>query len=243
MDEFFGISMTAIMAVLLALLGVVLAMGAFVVLRHRLLFFLGVRNIPRRRAQSALIVVGLMLSTLIITSAFSMGDTFDYSVSKAAFDTLHSVDETVQAFPESEDPFAVGLSSIISPEPLPEAEARTLVERISDVPGVDGALPIIRGPVPATNLDAGVSEPYTVLVGVDPASMGGFPDITALDGSAAGRRRSAAGRVVRERVGRGRARTRARWHGDTHRARGRAAVGGPGSGARPAAHRRDRPRA
>ena len=182
MDEFFGISMTAIMVVLLVFLGIALGSVLLVVLRHRLLFTLGVRNIPRRRAQSLLIVIGLMLSTLIITSAFAMGDTFDYSVSRAAYDNLHSVDETVQAFTESEDPFAIGLSSIISPRPLPEAEARRLVDEIRPLPGVDGAAPIIRGPVPATNQRAALSEPYTVLVGVDPAAMAGFPDIESLDG-------------------------------------------------------------
>ena len=183
MDEFFGIPMTAIMVVLLVLMAVILALGALVFLRHRVLFHLGVRNIPRRRSQSLLIVIGLMLSTLIITSAFAMGDTFDHSVSKAAFETLHGVDETVQAFPESEDPFAVGLSSIISPQPIPAAEARGLVDEIKTLDGVDGALPIVRGPVPATNSGTGLSEPYTVLVGVDPAGMGGFEsDIETLDG-------------------------------------------------------------
>src|SRR3990172_4408220 len=182
MDKFFGISMTAIMLVLLVLLGVALASIALVALRHRLLFMMGIRNIPRRRSQTILIAVGLMLSTLIITSAFAMGDTFHYSVSKTAYDHLHSVDETVQAFTESEDPFVVGLSSIISPRPIPEDEAAALVDSISALPGVDGAAAIVRGPAPATHRKAGLSEPYTVLVGVDPAAMSGFPDIETLDG-------------------------------------------------------------
>jgi putative ABC transport system permease protein len=182
MNEFFGISMTAIMMVLLVLLGVAFGSIALVALRHRLLFRMGVRNIPRRRSQTVLIVIGLMLSTLIITSAFAMGDTFHFSVSKTAYDQLYSVDETVQAFTESEDPFVAGLSSIISPRPIPEDEARGLVEQIAALPGIDGAAPLIRGPLPATHRKAGLSEPYTILAGVDPAAMSGFPDITSLDG-------------------------------------------------------------
>ena len=182
MDEFFGISMTAIMTVLLVLLGVALGSITLVALRHRLLFMMGLRNIPRRRSQTILIVIGLMLSTLIITSAFAMGDTFHYSVSKVAYDHLHSVDETVQAFTESEDPFVVGLSSIISPRPIPPDEAAGLVESIAALPGVDGAAAIMRGPVPATHRKAGLSEPYTVLVGVDPAATSGFPDVESVDG-------------------------------------------------------------
>ena len=44
------------------------------------MFLIGVRNIPRRRAQTVLIIIGLMLSTLIITAAFSIGDTVNYSI-------------------------------------------------------------------------------------------------------------------------------------------------------------------
>ena len=44
------------------------------------MFKLGVRNIPRRRAQTTLIVLGLMLSTVIISAAFTTGDTVDRSV-------------------------------------------------------------------------------------------------------------------------------------------------------------------
>ena len=36
--------------------------------RNPVLFKLGLRNIPRRRAQTVLIIIGLMLSTAIITS-------------------------------------------------------------------------------------------------------------------------------------------------------------------------------
>ena len=67
MDEIFGISMSGdhdrSCCVLLALC---LLSVAWVAWRRPVIFKLGVRNIPRRKAQTILIVVGLMLSTLII---------------------------------------------------------------------------------------------------------------------------------------------------------------------------------
>jgi hypothetical protein len=54
-----------------------------------------VRNIPRRRAQTTLIVLGLMLSTLIISAAFTTGDTVQRSITGEVYSLLGSVDEVI----------------------------------------------------------------------------------------------------------------------------------------------------
>ena len=54
-------------------LGLILAGVALLSLRNPIIGKLGVRNIPRRPTQSALIVFGLTLSTMIIVSALSLG--------------------------------------------------------------------------------------------------------------------------------------------------------------------------
>ncbi|RME59081.1 MAG: hypothetical protein D6790_11105, partial [Caldilineae bacterium] len=74
----------------LVLLGVLLA-G----LRRPILVKLGVRNIPRRPAQSLLIVLGLTLSTTIIVSALSIGDTLDYSIQRHAVDAYGKIDQVI----------------------------------------------------------------------------------------------------------------------------------------------------
>ena len=53
---------------------------------------LGLRNIPRRMSQTVLIIIGLMLSTVIITAAFTTGDTVDYSITKQTYDQLGHAD-------------------------------------------------------------------------------------------------------------------------------------------------------
>ncbi len=106
MNDLFGLSMTYIMIALLIILGIAVSTVGWAILRNRVMFFIGVRNIPRRRAQTVLIIIGLMLSTLIISTAFSIGDTVDYSLTNQAYDRLHSIDEIVQASngKDSEDP-------------------------------------------------------------------------------------------------------------------------------------------
>src|ERR671914_1887644 len=97
MNELFGIPMSTIMIVLLVLLALCLLSVAWVAWRRPVIFKLGVRNIPRRRAQTMLIVAGLMLSTLIIAAALGTGDTVNYSVTGDVYTNLGPVDELVVA--------------------------------------------------------------------------------------------------------------------------------------------------
>ncbi len=66
---------------------------AFIWLRNPVLIKLGIRNIPRRPTQSILIVIGLALSTIIIVSALSTGDTLTYSLRRQAVAAYGEVDE------------------------------------------------------------------------------------------------------------------------------------------------------
>jgi putative ABC transport system permease protein len=81
--------------VLLAAVGLVLLTLAVVGLRNRTIARLGLRNIPRRRSQSALIILGLTLSTIIIVSALSIGDTLSYSVRRHAINAYGTIDQVI----------------------------------------------------------------------------------------------------------------------------------------------------
>src|SRR4029078_11262606 len=87
--------MSGILTALVALLAVCLLSVAWVAWRRPVIFKLGVRNIPRRKAQTLLIVVGLMLSTLIISAALGTGDTVDHSITSLVYDNMGHVDEVV----------------------------------------------------------------------------------------------------------------------------------------------------
>ena len=92
MDSLFGISLTSIMVALLLLMAGTLAVLGWIVWRNPLLARMGLRNVARRRAQTTLIVVGLMLSTLIISAAFATGDTVGFSVTTDVYNSLEEAD-------------------------------------------------------------------------------------------------------------------------------------------------------
>ncbi|MBP8109707.1 MAG: hypothetical protein KAZ38_18980, partial [Caldilineaceae bacterium] len=83
------------MFVLLALMGLALLYVIVLGLRRRIIFKMGVRNIARRRTQTGLIILGLTLSTVIIVSALSIGDTLTYSVRRHAINAFGEIDQVI----------------------------------------------------------------------------------------------------------------------------------------------------
>ena len=88
MDKLFGAPMSSVALTLAVIFGLCAAFLAVIALRNPVLVRIAARNLPRRRGQTVLIVVGLMLATAIISSAFTTGDSVSYSIKKNAIDTL-----------------------------------------------------------------------------------------------------------------------------------------------------------
>jgi putative ABC transport system permease protein len=146
MEKLFGLEMAAIAGGLSAILILVIAALALLAWRRPVFFKLGLRPIPRRRAQSTLIVLGLMLATLIITAAFVTGDTLSTTLRTLAIEGMGEMDELirigggVQTFGGS-----VGSSYF----KLNRYES--LAAQLSDYPLVDLTIPAIRDSVPVVN--------------------------------------------------------------------------------------------
>ena len=172
MDELFGISMNYIMLGLLGLLGISLASVGYVVLRNRIMFLMGLRNMPRRLAQTVLIVIGLMLSTLIISAAFTTGDTVDFSLTNETYTLLGHTDEVVQRRGETDEAPNERHSTI--PQEVNDT-LRAALEAAAD-PNIDGYLPLLFQQVPVLNPETRLSEPSATFVGLDADSLDGFPD-------------------------------------------------------------------
>ncbi len=177
MDEIFGISMTTITIVLVSLLALCLLSVAWVAWKRPVIFKLGVRNIPRRRTQTLLIVVGLMLSTLIITAALGIGDTVDNSVTSETYDILGPIDEIVVA---SQNPEANANNAAAAP--FDAALLPTLETRFAGDDQVDGFLPMLNQNVPVLNQTKQQTEPNVPIIGVDPSRIGPFGAIQDVKG-------------------------------------------------------------
>ena len=71
-----------------------LATGALA-LRRPVVFKMAIRNIPRRKAQTSLIVLGLMLATLLFSASFATGDTLAHSIRVLTLEYIGPVDEII----------------------------------------------------------------------------------------------------------------------------------------------------
>ncbi len=183
MNEFFGVSTTLIMAVLLAALALSLATVGVVALRHRIVFDIGLRNIGRRRTQSLLIVLGLMLSTAIIAAALATGDTVAYSITNETYTRLGHVDEIVQ-IKDNQDETSLTDEEIAPPGIIPQRFIDLMYALTNGVDEIDGVLPGLRYPVPAKHHDTETRVPEVTLIGLDETAMQGFEgDIVSRGGA------------------------------------------------------------
>ncbi len=118
---------------------------------------------PRRPVQSTLVVVGLKLSTLIISAALGTGDTIDHSVTSDGYYNLGSGDELVVA---SQDAKA---TADLTAEGTFDAAALTDVESaLAGDTNVDGLLPLLDARASIVNAAKQLAEPGIILSGMTP---------------------------------------------------------------------------
>ena len=162
MEELFGLPTIRLMWIVVAIAGVAAAVIAFIFLKRPILVRMGLRNIPRRRAQTVLVTMGLTLATIIVTIAFSTGDSLAVSIRGLALDGLERIDH----FITTEETDAAGEDG---GDGIPN---QVLVDLQSEFAG-DERIEAIFGSrfdlVPIEHPDAGQVEPQFFLVGVDPA--------------------------------------------------------------------------
>jgi putative ABC transport system permease protein len=177
MQELFGLSMTTIMQVLFGIFAVSIASVAYIFLRNRVMFNMGLRNLPRRGLQTGLVVIGLMLATLIIAAAFTTGDTIDYSFTARAYDQWQRSDLNLNLRGEhSED--------LIGPEIyVPQSAASELNDRFADDPDVEMFVPFLFEKAAAADRRTNLSEPNVNLSGIAPVALDRAGGLRLTDGS------------------------------------------------------------
>ncbi len=98
MQSLFGIPTPVIAAVLAGLTATAAVVTLLLAARNPVLVKLGIRHIPRRRARSVLIVIGLALSTTIVAAAFTTGDALGYTLRALVSGSLGNVDAVVVSY-------------------------------------------------------------------------------------------------------------------------------------------------
>src|SRR5688572_14586771 len=151
MTEFFGVPMNYIAGTAAAITLLILAFVAYIGVRNPVMFKMGLRNIPRRKAQTTLIVLGLMLSTVIMTAAFGTGDTMNDSITKEIYTLGGEIDEIIEYndedFPAPEDEQVLPLSLVDE-----------LDQRFGNDPDIDAFMPMSTEVLPVQNIRTQLNE-------------------------------------------------------------------------------------
>ena len=174
MDSLFGIPLTSILVALLLALGAIFAILGVIAWRHLLLVRMGLRNIGRRKPQTALIVIGLMLSTLIISAAFATGDTVGYSITNEVYDSFEEADILIA--------FDRDIAAERDERFLTDEFFETLSAEFADDPDIDGITGVLSEQLPVLNPEARLVEAEASLIGVDPDTIDAFKGLKSLDG-------------------------------------------------------------
>lgn len=162
MEELFGLPTIRLMWIVVVIAGIAAAVIAFIFLKRPILVRMGLRNIPRRRAQTVLVTMGLTLATIIVTIAFSTGDSLAVSVRSLALDSLERIDHFITTEEVDSGGDADGGDAIPNQVLLDLQSHFAGDERIDAIFGSRFDL------VPVEHPEAGQIEPQFYLVGVDP---------------------------------------------------------------------------
>ncbi len=176
MEELFGVSMNTIAVVVVIITLAILVLLAWVAFRNPVMFKTGLRNIPRRRAQTTLIIFGLMLATVIMTVAFGTGDTVSSTVTDDIYQLAGETDMLIvwdeEGSPRPEDERVIPLEEVAAWE-----------ERFANDPDIDGFLPILLETLPVINTATGLNEAGATIVAYDTTAAAPFGSLRDLDGN------------------------------------------------------------
>jgi putative ABC transport system permease protein len=181
MREIFGTPVEMVAVVLSVLVTLTFAAIAALAVRKAILLKLGVRNLGRRRARTAIIVSGLMLGTMIIGAALGFGDIMATTVRSSVITTWGQTDEVVS--PRTADaPDIQTLGQSTATRYLTAREATAVVAAADGITSVDGVARAISEPVAVQDSTSRQNEPQLMLFAIDPVRDQGFGAMTLESG-------------------------------------------------------------
>ncbi|MDQ3506624.1 MAG: FtsX-like permease family protein [Actinomycetota bacterium] len=183
MDTLFGVETTQLMWTLLAVFGFGAAVLLLSALRNRVAFKMAVRNIPRRPSQTALIVLGLMLATLLFSASFTTGDTLTSSLRAESLQQIGEVDVVLSAETPSNPNQFTG-PAVSRDDYFDDGVVNEVRNELSGDEEVAGVAPFATETVSVVSEENDESEPRVDILGFDEASMGGFDEIVDASGNA-----------------------------------------------------------
>jgi putative ABC transport system permease protein len=125
-------------------------------LRNRILFKMAVRNFSRKKGSTVIIIIGLMVGTAIISSSFTVGDSFNTLLASEIIDDLQGIDEVyVFQIPGSQETLDFPIDVYYD-----------LETKIGDDNSIDGMEPELRKKINILNIDKTLVEPRVEVAGI-----------------------------------------------------------------------------
>ncbi len=178
MESLFGIPLPTLMLILSGIFLVAMLVVIGMALRNPVMLKMGIRPISRRPGMTALIIIGVMLSTIIISAAFGTADTLTYSIRDIGINGLGTIDEViVSARAEEGDSFG---QTYISMERYEELRSELAGDK-----RIDGIMPQFTQVVSAVNPVENLGEGQLNLLGIDPGPLDNFGGLKLSSGGLA----------------------------------------------------------
>ncbi|HEX6487372.1 MAG TPA: FtsX-like permease family protein [Candidatus Dormibacteraeota bacterium] len=171
MISFFGVPPLTLATWMAAAVGAVLVVLLVLAAWNRVLLKMALRNIPRRRAQTVLILFGLMLATLIITASLGVGDTLSYSLQSIQLKQIGGLDEAFTTHPDRGNVQGAGTADF---DFFTSAQAEDVIAKAKSDPNVKAAAGAIVAPGSMVDATTDQSSSENVAVFGVPA---GFTDL------------------------------------------------------------------
>lgn len=181
MEKLFGLPIDTLLTWLLATLLIGFAVLAFFALRNRVLFRLGIRNIARRPAQTALIVLGLMLATLLVSAALVTGDTMNYSIKKSVVEGLGQTDIVIR--PKTPKGSSFSANATAGNNYLTPKIFSRIDKALAGSDLIDGLTPVLREHAPAASAKSRRNLPGLEIAGLKDTYAKEFGALKTASGS------------------------------------------------------------
>ncbi len=158
--------MDQFLALLMILLIIAIVFIFISALRNKVIFKMGVRNIGRRKGNTIIMIIGLMIGTAIIMASLAIGDTMENMVDRVIVDAMGEVDLVVQDTSPESKPIYLSYSNYTS-----------LKEDILEIPHVEGVSGEFSQSLPVVCYQTLQSESGIYIIGVNASELSEFGDI------------------------------------------------------------------
>ena len=142
-------------SIFLGIFSIIIIILLIMILRNKIIFKLGIRNLIRRKIYTMIVILGLMIGTGVISSSLVIGDTMDNMIETEVLKNYYTTDEIIVGLKPTgtTDYFNYSIFTQINNEINKEY--------------IDGISPSILDRVAVLNLDTNLSEPIVIFKGVD----------------------------------------------------------------------------